>query len=234
MKNILLILFTIYNVTSFAQEYTFQCDTLKIGYYNAIMENSDPVYRCPTNQIDTNQIPAYFLERTRNYLIKRVGSEFYTTLAFEDARTIDTNSWRLELPWVDKRIARKLKYSFRYSFMVQDSMKYFFSVVLDQKGRRISKHHLPSLKNIKNFTKKVDACKAVSIANRDSVFIGQAYRIDFEYSERYNCFIWAAYKPSIKIDDDNIILIKILINSNTGKINGRQQLKARVLKPSQL
>ncbi|MFN3444953.1 MAG: hypothetical protein ACK44D_04365 [Bacteroidia bacterium] len=237
MKTILTTLILFHNFLTFAQGFTFQCDSLKVDYYNSISENSELVHSCPTIPIDTSQIPDNFLKNVQNYLIERVGSTFYSRLSFEDARAIDTihdDSWWTDKPWLDKRNVKKLKYSFRYSFTVQDSMKYYFSVSFDKKSRRTSPHYLPSVKQINDFDKKIHTCNAIAIANMDKIFSGQADFIDFEYYPKTNSFMWVIEKPDIKIDEENVITRQILIDINSGNIVKRRELKGIIVKPSTL
>lgn len=220
-----------------AQSHAFECDSIKVDYYNAILANSELVHRCPTILIDTLLIPKKFLINSQHYLIQRVGVNFYSKLKLEDARTIDTEhdySWWADKPRIDMKSAKNLKYSFCYSFLVEDSMKYYFSVSFDKNGKRISPHCLPSLRRNQNFNRKITACYAVSVANLDTVFPGNAKNITFEYYPKTNGFIWTIGKPDIHIDEENVIIKQVLINVKTGKIVKRRELKGIIVKPTPL
>ncbi len=186
------------------------------------------VSRCPYTETDTTKIPTSILEINRKYLSERVGAEFYSKLHYYSCQVIDFSKYReikKSKPWIDKKNAdKRAKYAIQYYFLVQDSMRYYLSVVYDKNGKLISEHFLPEKQTNQSFDKIIDVCTAVKITEADSVFIGEATSISLEYMPSENAFVWIIRKPDVD-EGNNSFHRYIILNAVTGKLVKRKTEK---------
>ena len=191
------------------------------------------IIHCPYQDSDTTKIPKTILDTARQYLLDRVGTNFYSRLKFYSCQTIDFKKYKeikKEKPFIDKKTAdKRVRYALQYYFTVQDSMQYYLSLVYDKDGKLISKHFLPDSKTNKTFDKIIDVCNATQIVEADSIFRGQIEEIYLEFSQIDNSFVWFARKPNIYEGQKTIIIRYIIINANTGQLIKRQTEKGTLV-----
>jgi hypothetical protein len=118
-----------------------------------------------------------------------------------------------------------VKYGIQYFFLVQDSMRYYLSLVFDKDGQLLSEDFLPDQKTNGNFAQLIDACSAIQIADADSVFKGESECISLEYLPGENTFAWIVEKPSVYKERGAIIERFIILNATTGKLIRRKTTK---------
>ncbi len=186
------------------------------------------VSHCPYSETDTTHIPKNSVELNRKYLVERVGSEFYARLNYYSCQEINFENYaeiKKTKPWIDKKNAdKRAKYAIQYFFLVQDSMRYYLSVVYDKEGKLICEHFLPDKNSNQNFDKIIDVCAAVKIAEADSVYKGEVMTIFLEYLPSENAFAWIVRKSNSD-EGRNPLHRFILINATTGKLVKRKTEK---------
>ncbi|MDQ3109369.1 MAG: PepSY domain-containing protein [Bacteroidota bacterium] len=226
MNRFLIFLFLLFNTSIFAQ---VNCAGREIRSSNGNLKHFRMVSNCPYEETDTTKLPQLILDNSKKYLLDRVGASFYSRLQYYSCQVIDFKKYdeiKKTRPWIDKKSAdKRVKYAIQYFFIVQDSMRYYLSLVFDKDGKVISDHFLPDKKTNENFAQLINSCSAIQIAEADSVFKGQAEEISLEYLPEENAFVWVVQKP-VEYRDRTNIHPGIVINANTGKLVKRQTRKS--------
>lgn len=216
-----------------AQDLFLNCGTRKIPCDNGNKDHFKMVMQCPYEEADTTKIPQPILDINRNYLLGRVGSDFYAKLHYYSCQTIDFKRYKeveKTKPYINKKTAHKrVKYAIQYYFIVQDSMRYYLSLVYDKNGVLLSEHFLPDNKTNQSFDKIIDVCAATQIAEADSVFRGELQEIYLDYLPSENSFVWVLRKPDVDQGERKILHRYIIINATTGQLIKRETTKWTVV-----
>ena len=229
MRRLIVIFILIVFNSAFSQDLYLKCGNRKIPCDNGNKDHFAMIIHCPYQETDTTKIPKTILDTARQYLLDRVGANFYNRIKFYSCQIIDFkkyNAIKKEKPFIDKEIAdKRVKYALQYYFTVQGNMQYYLSLVYDKDGKFISEHFLPDRKTNKFFDKIIDVCKATQIIEADSIFNGQVEEIYLEFSQTDNSFVWIALKPNIYEGPKTIISRYIIINATTGQLIKRKTAK---------
>jgi hypothetical protein len=189
------------SLTGTSQDLILKCGDKEIACINGNKSHFGMVVYCPYEEIDTVKLPQSIKDNAKKYLTERVGTEFYSKLNYYSSQVIGFKRFK-EIKkgkgWIsDSMCDRRVKYSIQYYFTVQDSMRYYVSLVFDKKGNVISEDQLPDYRTNRQFGKIMSVCEAKLIAEQDPVFPGELQNISLEYSEDANTFVWRAEKPAV-------------------------------------
>jgi len=118
-------------------------------------------------------IPTNFKNIVKNYIIKRSGNKFYTSLKLEKILVTnvdsiekhDPNSYLLEYNKQGVK-SGQIKYHFEYSFFPENNIIYEFGISLDKTGKIISDEALPTNENIVDLTKTIKLCDCIEKIKR--------------------------------------------------------------------
>lgn len=184
------------------------------------------VIHCPYEETDTLHLPQVIKDNAKKYLIGRVGSGFYGKLNYYSSQIVDFEKYKKikkQKGWISKTSDRRVKYAIQYYLIVQDSMRYYLSVVLDKDGNIISNDQLPNYKSNEQFDKIKSVCDTKLIAEQDTVFPGALLNISLEYLDSSNTFVWRVEKPPVEgIIPRKTIHRFVLINAVNGQIVKRE------------
>ena len=190
------------------------------------MEHFDMVSDCPFMETDTAKLPKAVLDSSKKYLVNRVGKDFYKRLNYYSCEIVDFSKFdeiHETKPWIDKQAAdKRVKYAIEYYFIVQDSMRYYLTLVYDTNARLISKHFLPDSKKNKDFDKIINACQAIQLIDG-----GEIQEISLEYLPSKNTFVWRVTSDTER-GASTIIERQTTINACTGKLLKRKKTTTRV------
>lgn len=195
---------------------------------NGNKSHFEKIIHCPYIEYsDSSNFPKLILEKNRQYLISRVGNEFYNKMILRDYYIIDFNNYeeiKKTKPWIGKELCNKnIKYALGYYFKIQDSLNYYITISYDKKGKMLSKHQLPNQKTNPNFYQIINLCDAKEIAEKDTVFSGKIINASLEFSKTKNSFIWRIEKPSEWQAKGIIIHKYLVINANNGNLIQREK-----------
>jgi hypothetical protein len=233
MKQLLIFFALTFSSYAHAQDLFLNCGTRKIPCDNGNKDHFKMVMQCPYEEADTTKIPQAILDINRSYLLDRVGADFYAKLRYYSCQTIDFKNYneaKKTRPYINKKTAdKRVKYAIQYYFIVQDSMRYYLSLVYDKDGKLLSEHFLPDNKTNQRFDKIIDVCAATQIAETDSVFRGELKEIYLDYLPSENSFVWVMRKPDVEQGERTIIHRYIIINATTGQLIKRTTAKGFVV-----
>jgi len=209
------------SLTVLSQDLKIKCGDQEIDCQNGNKEHFRMIVYCPYAENDSTKIPKTILDTAKKYLTNRIGETFYEKLNYYGCQIIDTKI-KQKRDW-KKLCDKRVKYGIQYYFVVQDSMKYYLSIVFDKSGNIISKDQLPNFKSNDQFDKIISVCDTKLIAEQDTVFPGRLLGISLEYSASANTFVWRVEKPSVlgAKPRENIHRF-ILINAVNGQIVKRE------------
>jgi hypothetical protein len=213
----------------FAQDFKTICNTDTIPFSNGNLNHFNAVLYAPYEEMDTTRIPSFILDSARIYLLKRVGNSFYNKLTYYKSQYIDTSlneAKRCNAKNYDSR----MKYAIQYYFMVQDNMRYYLTLIFDEKGTVISKNQLPDSKTNKQFNEILPVCEVNKRVADDHFFKGELKHIRLDYSNEKNTFVWNVQKPSVKGRKSHESVQRyIIVNATTGKVITRQNKTVRIV-----
>jgi|GEM_PF-2196307 len=227
LKKSALICLLFVNNFLYGQDMFTYCGHKKLQYENGNKNHFSLVLHTPYKEYsDINIMPKDIIEKNKNYLLMRAGSDFLKQKAkfvscyvinFSDNKDHKNREW---LAVADKNV----KYAFEYYFNIQKGMKYYFTTVYDSIGNLLSQPMLPSINSNQDFDKIIGVCNAKAIAEKDTVFKGKVINISLQYLDSINSFTWNAELPEIKTRKNGIALKRaIIINANTGIIIKREE-----------
>ena len=209
-----------------AGEYLF-CNADSFRFENGNLGHFDMVIHCPYTEIDSASIPGNILHVATKYLLSRVGNQFYNTLHFYSAQVIYFKKFKeieKRQPWIRRSADKRVKYAVQYFFYVQDSMRYFLSLVFDKNAHIISNDQLPDIKNDKQAGKIISACKALHIAASDTLFAGESETIFLSYSNSIHAFVWQIKRIDWHSTQSHGLITRVeSIHANTGVIIKREE-----------
>lgn len=184
------------------------------------------VVQCPYEETDTLHLPRTIKDNAENYLVGRIGIEFYNKLNYYSSQIVDFKKYKeikKQKRWISKKGDRRVKYAIQYYFVVQDSMRYYLSVVFDKDGNIISSDQLPNHKSNGQFDRIISVCDTKFIAEQDTIFPGRLLNISLEYLDSENTFVWRVEKPSVAGTKPRETIHRfILINAVNGQIVNRE------------
>ncbi len=213
-------------VTVFSQDLRLRCGDKEIECENGNKSHFEIIANCPYEETDTLHLPQTIKDNARKYLTGRIGSAFYSKLNYYSCQVVDFTKYReikKQKGWIRKTSDRRVKYAIQYYFTIQDSMRYYLSIVFDKDGNIISKNQLPDFKSNSRFDKIMSICDTKVIAEQDTVFTGKLQNISLEYLDSANTFIWRVEKPSVAGTKPMERIGRfILINAVNGEIIKRE------------
>ncbi len=213
------------SLTVFSQDLKLKCSDEEIECQNCNKSHFEMVVNCPYEETDTLHLPQTIKDNAKKYLLERVGIEFYKKLNYYSCQVVDFKKYKeikKQKGWISKTSDRRVKYAIQYYFIVQDSIRYYLSVVLDKDGNIISSDQLPNYKSGR-FDKIISVCNTKLIAEKDTIFPGRLLNISLDYLDSENTFVWRVEKPSVvgtKLRET--IHRFILINAVSGQIIKRE------------
>jgi hypothetical protein len=211
----------LFSNSAYCHDWDFRCGNRTISVDNGKKRNFDMVIHCPYYETDTTQIPQQIMEISRKYLFEKSGLHFYNNFMFYSCQIIDFKKYRKikkEKPYIDKKMAdKRVKYALQYYFVIQDSVRYYFSLVYDKNARLISEDFIPDQRKNNNAYKIINICEAAKISEKDSLFKGDLQNIYLDFLPKENTFIWVAEKPEVRKGRE-ITFQYIIINAFSGKI----------------
>ncbi|TGE24229.1 hypothetical protein E5K00_03170 [Hymenobacter aquaticus] len=226
-KVLLAVLVLIISMSAFAQDVEITCEGKVIRCENGNKDHFDMVNDCPYEEVDTTKLPQKVLINAKAYLIKRVGVSFYRQkLNYYQSQIVDFARFdeiKKQKGWIDEKSDKRVKYAIQYYFVVEGDMKYYISIVFDEKGNIISKDQLPAKARNNNFDRMISVCDAKKIAESDELFSGKLEGISLEYYLKQNALCWRAEKPSVKGSKSFERMHRFIwIDANTGQIVKRE------------
>lgn len=169
--------------TSAQKHFHTECNGATIAYNTGNVTHFSVLANCPYMVADTSQFPSPIRAAINNYLLKRAGAAFYKRLHYYSCYTINANT--------DYGCLDGARFAIQYYFDVQDTMRYYISLVMDLNGNLLSRHFLPDVKTNPNFANIISLCDAYKIADADTFKIDKKV-LSLEYSETRNAFVWVA------------------------------------------
>jgi len=226
-KTVILILsFATFSVTTFSQDLTLKCGEKEIECENGNKDHFDMVMYCPYEETDTTKLPQIVLDNAKQYLTARVGQNFFHVLNYYECQIVNFKKFakiKKQKGWVSEKSDKRVKYAIQYYFIIQDSLRYYLTIVFDKDGKIISKDQLPSVSKNKQFDKILNVCDAKAIAEQDKVFTGELQNISLEYLGSANTFVWRIEKPAVKEGKKRQRVRRfLLVNANSGKVIKRE------------
>ncbi|MHB8401469.1 MAG: hypothetical protein ACYDCN_05595 [Bacteroidia bacterium] len=213
-------------MTVSSQDLKLKCADKEIDCQNGNKNHFEMVVHCPYEETDTLHLPQTIKDNAKKYLIERIGNEFYNKLNYYACQVVDFKKYKeikKQKGWISKASDRRVKYAIQYYFIIQDSMRYYLSVVFDKDGNIISSDQLPNYKNNGQFDKIIGVCDTKLIAEQDTMFSGRLLNISLEYLANANTFVWRVEKPSIAGTKRREEIHRfILINAVSGQIVKRE------------
>lgn len=215
-----------FSLTVFSQDCKLKCGDKEIECQNGNKNHFDMVIHCPYVETDTTKLPQFVLVNARNYLINRIGQNFYQQLNYYSCQIVDFQRFdeiKKLKGWIDEKSDKRVKYAIQYFFIVQDSMRYYLTLAFDSSGSIISKDQLPNIVLNKQFDKIISVCNSKRLAEQDKKFGGNLQNISLEYSANVNAFVWRIEMPPVKgkKSRENIHRF-IVLNANNGKLVKRE------------
>jgi len=207
---------------SFGQDFRMQCDSVELEWMNGGKAHWRAIMNCPYVEHPTaDSIPHHIRDANGRYLAGRMGMHFLeVNLIFLGAVIIRHDLFdTLEKvhPWIDKDACDgRIAYAFEHCFLVQDSMRFYFTTIFDRKGQLVTPHQIPDMPMSADI-RWVSACEARSIAEADDSYAGRVEGISFEYYKPCNCFVWKARKTQIR-NGRKIITPYALVDARSGKV----------------
>ncbi len=219
---ILLVLTVCCTVSS--QDFTLKCGEKIVPYESGNKGHFEAVIHFPYKEIDSTILPKTIHDSARNYLINRLGVSFYTKVYYYASQDIDNKAKIYKFNgFPNPKLDKRTKYAIQYYFIIQDSMRYYFTIVFDKKGRVISKAQIPNYKKNKQFDRIINLCEAKIISEQDKLFLGKLVNISLEYYDLINSFVWRIEKPLVKGKKPREEIHRyIILNANTGKVIKRE------------
>lgn len=210
---------------AFAQDFTTRCGRSELRYDYGGKGNFSMAVLCPyTEYKSTAALPKAIVEKNRQYLLNRVGSNFMSKLKLESTFIVDFSNANLvkHKNWLEKA-DKRVKYAFQYYFIIQKGVRYYFTTVYDSLGNLISNHMVPSQKENNNFGTIINMCRAKQLSERDSLSNGRVENISLEYSDSTNSFVWEAELTPTKTENPQLMIRHFLIlNASSGIIINRK------------
>lgn len=208
--------------SALAQDTKVHCGNDTIRCNNGGKKHFEPIVNCPYVEYpDTAKVPVFICDINRKYLSERMGVFFYSKVKFRGCDVIEPEKYselKNKRGFTDKASCNgKIKYAFEYYFMIQDSMKFYFTTIYDEKGNLLSKSQTPDIRQNPDCMNIVDVCEAKTIAEADTEFKGKMTGISLEYSQKYNSFVWVVEKPR-EIKDKKVISRFVIIHAQSRKI----------------
>lgn len=209
-----------------SQDAQLSCVDTKLNGENGGEKHFYDIMHCPyTEYADTNMIPVSVRQVNQNYLINRLGQQFfYSKLKLRNVVVVDTAKFeeiRKTKGWISNSMCdKKTKYAFEYYFSVQDSLNFYFTTIYDSNGNLLFYHQIPDIRSNPNFYTYLDACKISKIALADRKFKGNIKSIRLDFDPQKNIFVWVVKKPSRYSGKNNKTIHSryLIIHAQTGKI----------------
>ena len=210
----------------YSQDLKLKCGDKEIECQNGNKSHFKMITHCPYEETDSSHLPQNIKDNAKKYLIERVGNEFYNTINYYSSQVVNFKKYKeikKQKGWLSKRSNKRVKYAIQYYFKVQDSMRYYISVVFDKDGIIISNDQLPNYKSNVQFDKIKSVCDTKLIAELDTVFPGRLLNISLEYLDSANTFVWRVEKPSVLGTKPRESIHRfILLNAVSGQIVKRE------------
>jgi hypothetical protein len=229
MKLFTILILLALSTTLNAQDIKMHCAEREISCNNGNKTHFYPVMDCPYFETDTTHIPELILVNAKKYLLDRVGESFYKKLNFYECQIVNFKKFDPAMgtgraPWMGHGGNKKIRYAIQYYFIVQDSMRYYLSLIFDKNGNILSMPQLPSAKQNPKFDSIISLCDIIHLSENDSIFKGEVQEgISLEYSDRDNVFTWRIEKPPIQGPKPKITIHRFLImNANNGSVIKRE------------
>ena len=226
LKKIVLIILIILTVckTVSSQDFTLKCGEKIIPCENGNKGHFEAVFHFSYTEIDSTKLPKAILDSARKYLINRIGVFFYTKLYYYACQDVDNKTKIYKFNgFPNPKLDKRTKYAIQYFFIIQDSMRYYLTIVFDKNGSVISKSQIPNIKKNKQFDKIISLCDAKIIAEQDKTFLGELKNISLEYNDNINSFVWRVEKPFVKGRKPREEIHRfIIINANSGLVINRE------------
>lgn len=214
------------SLTVFSQDLKLKCGDKEIECQNGNKSHFEMVSACPYEETDTLHLPQTIKDNAKKYLLERVGIDFYRKLNYYSSQIVDFKKYKeikKQKGWISKRSDRRVKYAIQYYFIVQDSMRYYLSVVFDKDGNIISSDQFPNYKSNEQFDKTISVCDTKFIAEQDTIFPGRLLNVSLEYFDNANTFVWRVEKPPVAGTKPRETIHRfILINAVSGQIIKRE------------
>lgn len=215
-----------FSSTVYSQDVKLKCGDKEINCINGNKSHSEVLFDCDYQETDLLHLPQKIKDNAKTYLIERVGKEFYNKLNYYSSQVVDLeehNEITKEKRWKRKARDKSAKYVIQYYFTIQDSLRYYISVVFNSNGNIISKDQLPNHNRNIKFNKIISVCQIKLIAEQDTVFPGNILNVSLEYSDIVNSFVWRIEKPSVAgpKPGENIHRF-ILLNAVSGRMVKRE------------
>lgn len=224
-KTVLIILITLIvcgKVSS--QDFTLKCGEKIVPCENGNKGHFETVIHFPYLEIDSTKLPQTIHDSARNYLINRLGASFCKKIYFYASQDVDNKAKIYKFNgFPNPKLDKRTKYAIQYFFIIQDSMRYYFTLVFDKNGRVISKAQIPNYKKNNQFDKIISICDAKIISEQDKLFLGELKNISLEYYDLINSFVWRVEKPFVKGKKPREEIHRfIILNANTGQVIKRE------------
>ncbi len=165
------------------RHFSTACGSYKVSYNTGNFDYFGVVDGCPFAVADTGQFPQPIRAEIRNYLLNRVGADFFGRLKYSACQVIKPNA--------DKTCLHDAQYAIQYYFEVEDSMRYYIALVMDLNGNLLSRHMLPDVKRNPKFDNIINLCDAFAITQADTFKIANQV-LSLQYSDTKNAFVWVA------------------------------------------
>lgn len=196
------------------------------------MDHFSMIVHTPYTEADTNEIPKEIRVKNKNYLLERVGENFKCKLNYYSCQIIDFKNYKnikSERGFTRKDLSdKRAKYAFQYYFEVQDSMRYYLSIVYDKEGNVISDHQLPKVQKNGSFDSIITVCQAKQIAEDNKKYQGKLEGISLEYSSKHNSFVWEVKKTRI-VKGKDVTIPFVLVCAQTGRVIGHRIELGRIV-----
>lgn len=168
--------------------------------------NAYTCYCCHCDKYKTlDSLPEEVTSQVRKELIGRGGSLFYSNLKLAFAQivsetgisTADSITRSGVIPNINCEdqihgSCSEFKYYFAFRLKVQDSIDYLFGFAADRDGKILSPLDFPKYDDNKSLLPNITYCEAHKlIENKIDTKKDYLNLFYFEYSEKYNCFIWS-------------------------------------------
>jgi signal recognition particle subunit SEC65 len=228
IKRLFILFFLYLPMQLLAQHGHLRCGPDTIAFWNGCENHFDQLLGTPYKETDTLHLPPQVMDSARAYLYKRLGNSFYKRLNYYQCQVIDWTTYKKQRDRdePDKRV----RYAVQYFFSIQDSLKYYFSIVSDKDFRIISKNFIPDINKNKDCVNFLPACDIKPIAEKDTVYPGKTVSVTPGYNDSLNCFTWKVEKPEMPTKKTDTQIRGFLIyNATTGKLIHRERYWIRDL-----
>jgi len=211
-------------------EYQYLCPTYNFVYNGDTSKHWSFINDIDIKQIakEINPIKAHVEQQIKKY----AGPAFYLRVKFSCVTVVYPDSIKQYIEGGHDSTTMKYckaKYCFSYFFTIDTNVSYIIDIAVNEKGRILSKMHIPSESQYISVAKNMTVCKAISIARKISKNIDPIRDVTFDYDEKKHRFYWLISQEIINPKEGINKVNQVYIDAANPKIARNQIFDSMVV-----